>query len=333
MREKRSGEKFAVKGFSKKDLKNEKFGEEGVKNEISVLRILDHPNTISFHELHETQNLIYVITELLEGGQVFELIDARVPGEKTKFVLRSVLQALSYLDEKGIIHRDLKPDNIIFKYPDTGDYSQNEVKLVDFGLSTFCDLDSYLFVRCGTPGFVAPEVINVNRNDKSIRFTPKCDVFAAGIIFFCMLTGVFPFDGDDFNEVFENNKRAIIDFKTKELESVDQIQIDLLKKMLKIEVEKRPSARECLQHPYFGDSTAKGSEESLLDDSESESCEGGIHSENIRKIENKYIMKPKKLTDINKNKTRARNGRKEDQHQESSGSKNIFKRTTIDSSK
>ena len=68
MKDRRSGEKFAAKAFSKDYIRTLSFGEEGVKNEILMLRMLDHPNMISFHELHETQNSIYVITELLEGG-------------------------------------------------------------------------------------------------------------------------------------------------------------------------------------------------------------------------------------------------------------------------
>ena len=329
MKDRRNGEKFAAKAFSKDFLRTQRFGEEGVKNEIFILRMLNHPNTISFHEVHETKNSIYVITELLKGRQIFRLTDGRLSSGKTKFVLKSVLQALSYLDDKGIVHRDLKPDNIIFKYPENGDSSQNLVKLVDFGLSTFCDLDSYLFVRCGTPGFVAPEIINAKKKQKSLKLTPKSDVFSAGIIFYYMLTGIIPYDGDDFSEVLKNNKRAIIDFNIKELETVNPTEMNLLRSMLNLNIEKRLTAKECLNHPYFVEEICVGSEENLLDDSSSEIIEDGIHSEKIRKIQNKYNIKPKKFRDINTSQII----KKQHQDEANRPPKNIFRITSISTSK
>ena len=334
MKDRRTEEKFAAKAFSKNFLQSQAFGEEGVKNEISMLKMLDHPNTISFHELHETQKSIYVITELLEGGQIFQLNGWRLSSQKTKFILKSILEALSYLDGKGIIHRDLKPDNIIFKYPETWDYSKNLVKLVDFGLSTFWDLDSYLYVRCGTPGFAAPEVVNSKNSNQKEKFTPKCDVFSAGIIFYYMLTGIIPYDGDDFNEVLENNKRGIIDFDIEQLESVDEVQMDLLRRMLELDIEKRLSATECLNHPYFGEEISVGSEENLMDDSSSEIIEEGIHSEKIRKIQNKYNIKPKKFRDINNSfQLNLQICRKEDQNRPNKSSYNNDKNKNLLASK
>ena len=292
-RENRTGTRFAVKAFSKEFLKKQSTGKESLKNEISIMRVLDHPNVISFHELHETQNSIYLVMELLRGGQIFKLTDNKLTKKKTKFVLKSVLQALSYLDDKGVIHRDLKPDNIIFKYPETNDYSQNIVKLVDFGLSTFWDLDSYLFVRCGTPGFVAPEVINVNKNNKSVKFSPKCDVFSVGIIFYFMLTGIIPYDGDSFKDVLRNNKNAVIDYNIEEMESVGQIEKDLLKQMPELKVQRRPTAKECLKHPYFVEDMKLSPEEVSM-------YEGVEHVKNIQKFQKRNKNNSKLSKDFDK---------------------------------
>lgn len=86
----------------------------------------------------------------------------------------------SYIHQKGIIHRDLKPQNILIKNP-TDDF---DVKIIDFGLSTFLKVDKYLYPRCGTPGFVAPEIISYI--DENKKYNEKCDVFSLGVIFFTM---------------------------------------------------------------------------------------------------------------------------------------------------
>ena len=106
-----------------------------------------------------------------------------------------LLKALSYLASKNIIHRDLKPENMILK--SKGKISESDLKLVDFGLATFSDIPEYLFKRCGTPGYVAPEIINAPSNE-NIHYSTKCDVFSAGVIFFILLTGKSPFPGKSF---------------------------------------------------------------------------------------------------------------------------------------
>jgi serine/threonine protein kinase len=93
------------------------------------------------------------------------------------------------------MHRDLKPENMILK--DKGDLESNSLKLVDFGLSSFCDQKEYLFKRCGTPGYVAPEIINSSSKENT-KFTPKVDVFSAGVIFYILMIGKSPFKGKSF---------------------------------------------------------------------------------------------------------------------------------------
>lgn len=93
------------------------------------------------------------------------------------------------------MHRDLKPENMILK--DQKNLEENQLKLVDFGLSSFCDVSEYLFKRCGTPGYVAPEIINSSSKDNQ-KFCPKVDIFSAGVIFYILLMGKSPFRGKSF---------------------------------------------------------------------------------------------------------------------------------------
>ena len=100
-----------------------------------------------------------------------------------------------FLEKHKIIHCDLKPENIL-----CADTTCRNLKIVDFGLATVYDIPEYLFKRCGTPGFVAPEVINAP-SKINIHYTPKCDVFSAGVIFYILLTEKSPFDGKSFREI------------------------------------------------------------------------------------------------------------------------------------
>ena len=102
--------------------------------------------------------------------------------DETKAVMEGLLRGLAHLARCRIIHRDLKPENIMFRKAQGW-----EVAICDFGLATYADEEKYLFVRCGTPGFVAPEIINIR--DMSTKSQPISDVFSAGVIFHHLLFG------------------------------------------------------------------------------------------------------------------------------------------------
>lgn len=115
------------------------------------------------------------------------------------------------------------------------------MKLIDFGLASRCDVDQYIFCRCGTPGFVAPEIINSTRG-ASRNQTTKCDVFSTGIIFFLLLTGKLPFEGKNPHEILKSNQMASIDFNIKELRFVPTNTKTLLQGMLEVDPELRLGA-------------------------------------------------------------------------------------------
>ena len=134
---------------------------------------------------------------MLEGGELFHQISSKkqLTIKSVVRVMSCLLKALAYLDKKGIMHRDLKPENMILKQK--GDLENNSLKLVDFGLSSYCDMNEYLFKRCGTPGYVAPEIINSSSKENK-KFDPKVDVFSAGVILYILMIGKSPFKGRSF---------------------------------------------------------------------------------------------------------------------------------------
>lgn len=125
---------------------------------------------------------------------------------EVKQIIGAILQGLREMHAKKIMHRDLKPQNLIFRTENT-----QECVIADFGLAEFADADEYLFVRCGTPGYVAPQVINIK--DMKTKYEPICDIFSLGLIFHILLLGVSAFPGKTYNEVLAQNRASNISFE------------------------------------------------------------------------------------------------------------------------
>ena len=244
-----TGRRYAVKAFSKEYLLSQPKGKDSLLNEILVMKKLNHENIMKLEEIHESKNSIYLVLELLQGGELLNYMTykKRLGHDEIHNVMKCLLHALNYMADKNIMHRDLKPDNIILKKK--SNLSQAVLKLVDFGLATPCDVDEYLFKRCGTPGFVAPEII-LAPSKQNIHYSSKCDVFSAGIIFYILLTNRSPFEGKTFKEILQKNKECKINFNLTPLMN-NKLAFDLLKKMLEKDVDRRISAKEACSHPYL----------------------------------------------------------------------------------
>lgn len=168
-----------------------------------MMKAIDHEHLMRFYELYEGENHIYCLVELLEGGSLMDRIkqSRKFTEVQALVICKQILEALAYLESKSIIHRDMKPDNIIFKKKSFG----SGIALVDLGFATRKNEYDKLFSRCGTPGFVAPEVFLGKPYDCN------ADVFSAGVIFYIMLTGAIPFRGT-YNEVIAQNLACKVNF-------------------------------------------------------------------------------------------------------------------------
>lgn len=127
--------------------------------EIDVLRNMRHPNVIELYEVYESSKYIHLLLPYLEGGELFERIKAKGLYKESDAVnvMRSFLSALKYLCEKNVVHRDLKPENLILATK--GD--DHDIRIADFGLASFLtEEEKLLFLRCGSPGYVAPELLD-----------------------------------------------------------------------------------------------------------------------------------------------------------------------------
>jgi hypothetical protein len=182
---KQSGEKVAVKIIKKAKLSIEKLAL--AKREIEIMKVCQHLNIISLLDTFENADYIYIVLELLRGGDLYEYLERRefkVPESRARNIIHSLATALFYLHSYGIVHRDIKLENIIM----TEDTEQAEVKLVDFGLSKMIGPSEACKEPFGTIGYAAPEILKGEPYDKAI------DIWSLGIVLYIMLTGQMPFD-------------------------------------------------------------------------------------------------------------------------------------------
>ncbi|CAD8044835.1 unnamed protein product [Paramecium primaurelia] len=232
--------KFAVKTFQKIALMDKNNTQrQGLLNEINLLRSCDHPNIIKLYEIYESGDYIYLVMELLEGGELFDLIleTPQFLESKIALIMFKIFDALEYLHTKNIMHRDIKPENILLN-----DKSENfDLKIADFGLASYTESE-LLIKRCGTPGYVAPEIL------QDLKYNEKVDVFSAGIIFYILLTGQAPFYGNSLDDVIEKNRACQINFKDLK---VSKDALDLLYKTLEPNPKNRISSLEALSHPFI----------------------------------------------------------------------------------
>lgn len=163
-------------------------------------------------------------------------------------VMKCFLSALEYLAQNKIVHRDLKPENLILAK--RGD--DNFLKIADFGLACILsEEEKKLYLRCGSPGYVSPELLN----DKG--YDCQADVFSAGVIMYVMLTGRPLFRGDNINEILERNRNCSLQFTSVSWDCLSPEAKDLVQKLLIADPDKRMTPTEALAHPWFSEPQEK----------------------------------------------------------------------------
>jgi len=246
--------KYAIKIIDKKKFGAKKEELIMIQTEIDIMRMIEHPNIISLHEVFEdkTTKKIYLVMELVTGGELFDrIVEKGSYSEKDASELISkVISAVKYLHKKGIIHRDLKPENLLYASPD----EDAEIKLADFGLSKIVGLDEESAITnttCGTPGYVAPEVLRMKGYDRSV------DMWSIGVILYILLCGFPPFYEDNTAKLFQTIMDGKYDFPDPEWTNISDSAKDLIQRMLTVDAKKRITADEALEHPWILGHTAK----------------------------------------------------------------------------
>ena len=218
-----------------------------IKNEIEILKKLDHPNIVKIIEFFSTPKAYYIITDFCGCGELYNQIKHQYTEGQLAVLFYQVLSGLYYLHTKNIVHRDLKLENILISEIEK-DNNTNEkyfwVKIIDFGTAKIFEKNKNEKAVVGSSYYIAPEVLHKNYNE-------KCDTWSVGVILYMLIVGRAPFDGKSDDEIIENIEKGEFNSKhPKMLNSSDEVQ-DLVKKLLEVNVKKRLSPSEALKHPWF----------------------------------------------------------------------------------
>ncbi|CAO0803394.1 unnamed protein product [Mucor circinelloides] len=243
-----TGQSFALKIILKKAIAGK---EHMLSSELDILKQVRHPHIVSMHNLYESIDAVYIVTDLASGGELFQqLLKKGTYTEKDASNLtRQMLEGLQYLHERDIVHRDMKPENLLFQT--AGDDSN--LMITDFGLSKILKAqDDILTTACGTPGYVAPEVLLQTGHNKPV------DLWSVGVILFTLLSGYTPFWGEDQASLFESIMSGQYEYDEEYWSDISDSARNLIDRLLTFDPNNRITAEEALQHPWI---TGTGSKE------------------------------------------------------------------------
>uniref|UniRef100_A0A1B6KKI1 non-specific serine/threonine protein kinase n=1 Tax=Graphocephala atropunctata TaxID=36148 RepID=A0A1B6KKI1_9HEMI len=218
--------------------------EHMIENEVAILRSVQHPNIIRLVAEHDTPGELYLVMELVKGGDLFDAITRAVkfPESDARLMTQNLASALAYLHEQNIVHRDIKPENLLVEFE--GEIVRT-LKVGDFGLAQ--KVVEPLFTVCGTPTYVAPEILTEE------GYGLKIDVWAAGVILYILLCGFPPFvsPSNDQEELFDDILSGQYSFPSPYWDDVSELARDLISHTLQSNPELRFSAEDVLDHPWF----------------------------------------------------------------------------------
>uniref|UniRef100_A0AAZ3Q3A7 Protein kinase domain-containing protein n=1 Tax=Oncorhynchus tshawytscha TaxID=74940 RepID=A0AAZ3Q3A7_ONCTS len=244
-REKTTGKMVAVKCIPKKALKGK---ETSIENEIAVLRKIKHENIVALEDIYESPNHLYLIMQLVSGGELFDRIVEK--GFYTEMdasrLIKQVLNAVNYLHDMGIVHRDLKPENLLYYNP----HDEAKIMISDFGLSKMEGTGDVMATACGTPGYVAPEVLAQKPYSKAV------DCWSIGVIAYILLCGYPPFYDENDSKLFEQILKADYEFDAPYWDDISDSAKQFISSLMEKDPEKRFTCDQALAHPWIAGDTA-----------------------------------------------------------------------------
>ncbi|KAK4792460.1 hypothetical protein SAY86_022895 [Trapa natans] len=172
-----------------------------IEREIGTMKLIQHPNVVQLYEVMGSKTKIFIVLEFVTGGELFDRIvnHGRMREDEARSYFQQLIHAVDYCHSRGVYHRDLKLENLLLDV-------YGRLKISDFGLSAFSRQvreDGLLHTSCGTPNYVAPEVLNDQGYDGA-----TADLWSCGVILFVLLAGYLPFDDSNLMNLYKKISAA-----------------------------------------------------------------------------------------------------------------------------
>ena len=228
---------IAIKILDKSKIKD-KSDFERVCRELKISQTILHPHLVQLYDMLETDGYIFLIMEYLKGGELYDYIVSkkRLSEQETFSYFVQILSALEYMHKLNIVHRDLKPENLLL------DKNKKCIKLVDFGLGRFYNINSKVETACGSPCYAPPEMLS------KFKYEPiKADIWSLGIVLYAMLAGFLPFDDENTDNLY----KKIIEGRFVIPNWVSDDGKDILSRIINKDPEKRLTIKEIKKHAWF----------------------------------------------------------------------------------
>lgn len=239
---KKSGLQYAVKIISKQSLNED--DRIGLQNEIDILTHVDHPNIVKLYEVYEDADSYSLVMELMTGGELFDTIleKEQYSEKEAAETVRPIIDAINYCHSLNIIHRDIKPENLLYSSKDP---ATRIIKVSDFGLARFISNETLAITTCGTPGYVAPEILEQRPYGK------ECDYWSIGVVLYILLCGFPPFYDQDNMVLFEKIKHGKYDFPSPVWDQISEEAKDIIRNLLVVDPSRRWNSDQLLRHPWI----------------------------------------------------------------------------------
>nr|2Y7J_A Chain A, PHOSPHORYLASE B KINASE GAMMA CATALYTIC CHAIN, TESTIS/LIVER ISOFORM [Homo sapiens]2Y7J_B Chain B, PHOSPHORYLASE B KINASE GAMMA CATALYTIC CHAIN, TESTIS/LIVER ISOFORM [Homo sapiens]2Y7J_C Chain C, PHOSPHORYLASE B KINASE GAMMA CATALYTIC CHAIN, TESTIS/LIVER ISOFORM [Homo sapiens]2Y7J_D Chain D, PHOSPHORYLASE B KINASE GAMMA CATALYTIC CHAIN, TESTIS/LIVER ISOFORM [Homo sapiens] len=246
-----TGHEFAVKimEVTAERLSPEQLEEvrEATRRETHILRqVAGHPHIITLIDSYESSSFMFLVFDLMRKGELFDYLTEKVAlsEKETRSIMRSLLEAVSFLHANNIVHRDLKPENILLD-------DNMQIRLSDFGFSCHLEPGEKLRELCGTPGYLAPEILKCSMDETHPGYGKEVDLWACGVILFTLLAGSPPFWHRRQILMLRMIMEGQYQFSSPEWDDRSSTVKDLISRLLQVDPEARLTAEQALQHPFF----------------------------------------------------------------------------------
>lgn len=212
-----------------------------IEKELTLLKSIDHPNIVRYISAYKDKAFFYIVTEYWEGGELFKRIVDQSGMDELEAcgVIAKLLSAVKFLHDRNICHRDLKPENILFKR-----HNDDQIKLIDFGLSKQLEEGEVMKKKLGTPYYLAPEVLEEN-------YGKEVDLWSLGVVAYVLLWGYPPFYGQDAKELFTNIYNVNYEFWDEDWNFISEEARDFISRLLIKDPKERMTIEDALIHPWI----------------------------------------------------------------------------------